>query len=611
MTSSTLALFALTTPLAIAALLAAVAAVRDRDGRHLAPLALAALLAGATLVAPPPAPTSLEAALGGASTAFLLRLGAHLAALWAALLATRSVHERNRAEHVQWTSMEALRALSDQLRAASTGPAESALAEADRLIALGCERLGFEGGLLVARTGGALEILCARAPDDVPELAPGPRPELARTLVARCLDAADAVAVDRASDGHWTTHPEHAPFAWERFLGVRVLAAGGAAPARDVGEPARDAVALAFFDRAPAAERLGATEKSLLHVMASWLAERAASEQAAGELAARVARESDKPLAPAADAAPSPASRAALPDLPARPARESTSEGAREAAAPPAPDASGAEAAPPGPAASNAPPSRLPSDAPGASGAEVRADARPDVAEAGAPPAIELDRAADGLADELARAHAVAIARHAGARAARVAIEPGALERIAASLVAHAADVAPRGRRGAPALELFTGLVAALDDDAPAFATLAVRARGAALDADALAAIYESGTAAAPEAPRRLPLARVVRLLRAAGGDLSLESEEGVGTTFTAFLPVARPRGDGDARTSGREADARARASANGAGAGDASGGGAGAPDASGPDASGRDGERAPGAGPRAGAPRTDGALGA
>jgi len=474
-----LALWVLLTPIAIAAMLAVVACARDRDPRHAVLLALAALVGLASALSPIDAPPAIEAALEPTFAPYWVRLAAHLAALWAVVVAIRSVHERNRAEEVQWSSMEALRAVAGELRATNA----SALDAAERMIELGCERLGFEGGLLVARIAGGHEILCARAPADLPELAPGPRPELARTLVARCFDGADPVAVDRASDGHWTTHPEHAPFGWQRFLGVRVLAGVESADGA-----ARDAIALAYFDRASSDERLGSVEKSLLQVMAAWLAERAASEQASGALAAREAFEADKALSPvdrevAATAEPTPEPIAKKPE-------------------------------------------------------RARRDAAPREEDASRGP-IDLDRAIDGLSHELARAHGVRVERTRGARGTEIAIDAQALERIASSLVAHAAEIAPRAPRAKPSLELETGVVQGPDDPGPAFATIAVRARGPALDADALAAVY--GATASADAPRRLPLSRVVALLRAAGGDLSLESEEGVGTTFTAFLAIAKP----------------------------------------------------------------------
>jgi K+-sensing histidine kinase KdpD len=80
------------------------------------------------------------------------------------------------------------------------------------------------------------------------------------------------------------------------------------------------------------------------------------------------------------------------------------------------------------------------------------------------------------------------------------------------------------------------------------FLTLAVTAEGAGLDATAQSKLFDSaadprGAAPAPTAPPSkeglLSLARARRLLSDAGGDLSIHSEAGTGTTLTAWLPAA------------------------------------------------------------------------
>ena len=66
------------------------------------------------------------ATLETAATPLLIDLAINLVAWWAALVASRSLHERNRAEQVQWHGMEALRVLAERLHAASAAePADA------------------------------------------------------------------------------------------------------------------------------------------------------------------------------------------------------------------------------------------------------------------------------------------------------------------------------------------------------------------------------------------------------------------------------------------------------------------------------------------------------
>ena len=91
-----------------------------------------------------------------------------------------------------------------------------------------------------------------------------------------------------------------------------------------------------------------------------------------------------------------------------------------------------------------------------------------------------------------------------------------------------------------------------VDPAAPAgegWITLSVRGAGPALDGPAHARLFsepkrpslpaEAGLH--PSTERALGLLRVRRLLRDGGGDLSIHSQDGVGTTFTAWLLRADP----------------------------------------------------------------------
>jgi signal transduction histidine kinase len=92
------------------------------------------------------------------------------------------------------------------------------------------------------------------------------------------------------------------------------------------------------------------------------------------------------------------------------------------------------------------------------------------------------------------------------------------------------------------------------------YVTLAVHSPGGGINADALARVFDSeqeavdGHAAARAAEGRMPLSAAYRILQRAGGDLSVEVDPDLGTTFVVFLPLANqptpeatPQPDGEA----------------------------------------------------------------
>ena len=115
------------------------------------------------------------------------------------------------------------------------------------------------------------------------------------------------------------------------------------------------------------------------------------------------------------------------------------------------------------------------------------------------------------------------------------------LDAIVLSLVRNAVDAMPEG--GKLTLETANlevaggepGIVPALVPNR--YVTLSVRDTGKAIDADALARVFEPPTSGA-DIEGRLPLATVYRLLQRCGGDLSVSAEPGRGTDFTVFLPL-------------------------------------------------------------------------
>ena len=117
------------------------------------------------------------------------------------------------------------------------------------------------------------------------------------------------------------------------------------------------------------------------------------------------------------------------------------------------------------------------------------------------------------------------------------------LDAIVLSLVRNAVEAMPDG--GKLTLETANleigagepGVVPALVPNR--YVTLTVRDTGNALDANALARVFEPPLPGAEQAEDCLPLATVYRLLQRCGGDLSVSAEPGRGTDFTVFLPLA------------------------------------------------------------------------
>lgn len=465
-------------PLFAGALVTLRAVLRDRDPRHSVSFAFLALLASRHFVSPPAALPSGDAALEAEAAALLLALAINLGGWLAASLMAHSIHERNRAEELQWSSMEALRELAARLQASSSSlaAASGARDSANPLLSFGCEHLHFETGLLVQRTGSEIEILAAQTPSDVPDFELGPCPALAGSLAARCFESRDVVIVDHASSSSQPSDASHSPFAWKSLAGLRILESG------------EGTLSIVFVDRAPRTNRLGAVEKSLLTVMGRWLEERAHADSARASFEAR-------PESPAiveaglanttAEVSPVPDTKKPLTPLYSRPGTVANS-GRDEEPTPGSFDLNGG----------------------------IR----------------EIE---NRLRKTVGDTHKLQIVF--APQTPRIEFEIRALERIATSLLLHAAETVS----GDGNLDLSTGSIEAPEPGIPGFGTLTVKARGPALATPPPGALYEGrGDIDLHLAKRRLPLARVVRLLRAAGGDLSLESEDGVGTTLTAFLPA-------------------------------------------------------------------------
>jgi signal transduction histidine kinase len=142
-----------------------------------------------------------------------------------------------------------------------------------------------------------------------------------------------------------------------------------------------------------------------------------------------------------------------------------------------------------------------------------------------------------------------------------VAIEPCAelatarelripLEALILSLVRRAAEALPDGGRLCIAtanhepIAQKPGVLPAVVPDR--YVTLSVSESNGALEADAVARIFDADARSANEPATLeatqnggLPLSTVYRMLQRVGGDLSVEIEPGRGSTFTVFLPLA------------------------------------------------------------------------
>jgi len=103
-----------------------------------------------------------------------------------------------------------------------------------------------------------------------------------------------------------------------------------------------------------------------------------------------------------------------------------------------------------------------------------------------------------------------------------------ALESLLLTLVGHAVEAMPRG-----------GKLTLAASRLGSYVTLSVAHTGRGPDAEALARAFDPASRAGE--PDALALARLVRALRRAGGDISVEVDPARASTFTVFLPVAGP----------------------------------------------------------------------
>jgi CheY-like chemotaxis protein len=125
-----------------------------------------------------------------------------------------------------------------------------------------------------------------------------------------------------------------------------------------------------------------------------------------------------------------------------------------------------------------------------------------------------------------------------------VLVDPTQIEQVLMNLVLNARDAMPEGGT----VEIATRLVH-LDDNTPSrllgaapgrYVAIAVSDDGTGMDNATLGRIFEPFfTTKAPGRGTGLGLATVYGIVQQSGGDVSVESQPGHGSTFTVYLPIA------------------------------------------------------------------------
>lgn len=127
--------------------------------------------------------------------------------------------------------------------------------------------------------------------------------------------------------------------------------------------------------------------------------------------------------------------------------------------------------------------------------------------------------------------------------------DAGQIEQVLVNLAINARDAMPRGGR----LTILTGScrstldAAILDPPMPPgdYVLLAVSDNGRGMDAEVRARLFEPYfTTKEPGKGAGLGLATVYRIVQQSGGYISVDSKEGMGSTFKIYLPRVEPTGD-------------------------------------------------------------------
>jgi hypothetical protein len=450
-------------------------------------------------------------------------LGIGLLGLLTVLALHRILGELDRAEALHWDSMEGVRGLTELASRRDVAPQE----RLEELLALGCERLGLEIGVVSRVAGGRYEVLAIHAPESFP-IGAGAAFELADTFCATALGSDRALAAQRTADLPEAARPARNPFHFEAYLGCALRVHGEARGT------------LAFGSLTPRNDRFTASHKELLRLMSQWLG----AEQERDELASagqehsalavaeqerraraeqaleRSRREAEREIADSRKAAEQviAESRQAAEQEIERSRREAEDERVRRQAA--------ERAAP-------------------VAGAIRRARRR---AAGNEPRKLDLNGMLARVGKRLRRQlpSGIELVVEPGRDLAALAPLRLPLDAIVTSLVQRAAEAMSEGGR----LTVTTanqetaagdpGVMAAVP---PArYVTLTVSESTGAIDADALSRVFDGAEGEAvpgSEAEGGLALAAIYRLLQRVGADLSIEVEPGRSSRFIVFLPLA------------------------------------------------------------------------
>jgi len=228
--------------------------VREREARLVVPLLLLPTLAARHLVSPPPASTDfVQLLVDGNMPLITMDAAINLLAAAVTVVVCSSLRERNRAEEMQWHTMETLCQLANFF-ATCEGSFERRLRD---LLDLGCAQLGMEIGVLAASRDAECEIVGLCAPPES-GIARGDRLELDATFCRETLGFRGAFCIEDASEVAWATHLAREMHQFESYIGIAIRL-----QSERYGT-------LFFASRKPRSKRFSAAEKTRLELMAHW-----------------------------------------------------------------------------------------------------------------------------------------------------------------------------------------------------------------------------------------------------------------------------------------------------------------------------------------------------
>ncbi len=393
---------------------------------------------------------------------------------------SRTLDERDNVEAIHWDSMEAVRVMNEL----ATDDHMTFDAKIEKLLKAGKKRYGMEVGMFSRVSDEHYEVLAVDSPKSFP-VSRGAVFSLGDTFCQGTIESHRPIGVERITESGWSSRLDRAAFAYDAYLGAAVRVGG-----LPYGT-------LSFASSKRRNDRFTATDKDLVRLMALWLGteiERrdgihtyTEQPRADGRPAeSRVAESSEEPkiithrisqLPPGSTRQPPPAPKKPI-ELDANKILE-----------------------------------RLQGQLRTILGDEMTLDLKLD-------PSLGLAIVSRASVEAIVRT-LVMNAKDAMADGGQLVIETANLELTASE----------------------PGVIPAVAPDQ--YVTIAVRDTGAESNAHTLSRLYdptpnsdESGEIRDPQA--RLSLSSIYRILQNCGGDLSVDVEQGLGSTFTVYLPRAR-----------------------------------------------------------------------